>query len=191
MVYGVFRNTIWYLAVSMTDFTTLDYLQHGTPRQQHAFITLQQHQVFEILRPFYPILVGTIPINIDLPTSDLDIICCFTDKEIFKNTLNTAFGKSHGFVMTEFSSKAIDTIVVNFEVADFPIEIFAQPIPTTQQYGYRHMIIEHRLLIEKGEDFRQQIITLKRNGYKTEPAFAHLLGLIGDPYEVLLQLDVA
>jgi hypothetical protein len=50
------------------------------------------------------------------------------------------------------------------------------------------MIIEHRVLIEKGEKFRQEIIKLKRQGLKTEPAFAKLLGLDGNPYEALLKL---
>lgn len=49
------------------------------------------------------------------------------------------------------------------------------------------MIIEHKILIEKGEDFRLQVIQLKEQGYKTEPAFAHLLDLSGDPYDELLK----
>jgi len=50
------------------------------------------------------------------------------------------------------------------------------------------MIIEYRILLEKGEDFRKQLIELKRQGLKTEPAFALLLGLEGNPYTELLSL---
>jgi len=50
------------------------------------------------------------------------------------------------------------------------------------------MLIEHKLLSTKGEKFRQDIIDLKNQGYKTEPAFAKLLGLGGDAYEELLKL---
>lgn len=171
------------------DFTTLAYLKAGTPRQRHAYEVLSHEGIFNTLNAFDPILVGTIPISLDLSTSDLDIICCFTDKEFFRTILTEGFAKKHGFVVKEFSSKGIDTVVASFEAADFCIEIFAQAVPTRQQYGYRHMVIEHRLLIEKGETFRQQILTLKRKGYKTEPAFAHLLGLAGDPYEALLELE--
>ncbi len=34
----------------------------------------------------------------------------------------------------------------------------------------------------KSKAFRQEIIALKKQGYKTEPAFAMALGLKGDPY---------
>jgi hypothetical protein len=53
------------------------------------------------------------------------------------------------------------------------------------------MLIEHSLLTEKGEHFRQEIIKLKRQGLKTEPAFAKLLGLDGDPYKAILKLGLA
>lgn len=36
---------------------------------------MSQYQIMEILQEFDPILVGTFPINIDIETSDLDIIC--------------------------------------------------------------------------------------------------------------------
>ncbi len=54
--------------------------------------------------------------------------------------------------------------------------------------AYRHMIIEYRILLEKGEAFRQSIVELKRQGMQTEPAFALLLGLKGDPYTELLNV---
>jgi hypothetical protein len=48
------------------------------------------------------------------------------------------------------------------------------------------MITEFRILQLRGEEFRHDIIALKKSGLKTEPAFASLLGLSGDPYEALL-----
>ncbi len=48
------------------------------------------------------------------------------------------------------------------------------------------MIIEHEILNRRGESFRQQIIDLKRQGYKTEPAFGIAFGLVENPYEELL-----
>ncbi len=51
------------------------------------------------------------------------------------------------------------------------------------------MITEHAILKEKGKNFKQEIIKLKASGLKTEPAFAKLLGIEGDPYEELLKLN--
>ena len=45
------------------------------------------------------------------------------------------------------------------------------------------MIVEYKLLKRLGETARQGIIELKRSGYKTEPAFAKLLRITGDPYD--------
>ena len=47
------------------------------------------------------------------------------------------------------------------------------------------MVIEGRLLDLAGESFRHNVIELEQSGLKTEPAFARLLGLNGDPYEAL------
>jgi len=52
------------------------------------------------------------------------------------------------------------------------------------------MIIEYEILKTKGENFRLEIIKLKQNGYKTEPAFAFLLGLNGDSYSELLKYQI-
>jgi hypothetical protein len=49
------------------------------------------------------------------------------------------------------------------------------------------MIIEHHLLV-KIPQVREEIIRLKEKGIKTEPAFAQIFGLVGDPYDELLAL---
>lgn len=58
--------------------------------------------------------------------------------------------------------------------------------------GFRHMVVEQRILsIPDGENadrIRNRIRQMKRSGWKTEPAFAAVLGLEGDPYALLLEL---
>ncbi len=56
--------------------------------------------------------------------------------------------------------------------------------------AYRHMIKEYEILKMYGEEFRKQIIQLKRQGLKTEPAFGVLLGLKNDPYIELLNYQI-
>jgi hypothetical protein len=56
-------------------FDTIDYLKTGNARQQRAYDVLTNHRILAQLAPFSPVLVGTIPINIDIESSDLDVIC--------------------------------------------------------------------------------------------------------------------
>ncbi len=169
------------------DFHSIEHLRTGTVRQQNAYDVLNKHSVFYKLKEFSPILVGSIPINIDIKTSDLDIICCWKNKYQFASTLTMCFGHERGFALSEKIIRNEEVIIARFSTNSFNIEIFGQDKPTYLQNGYLHMIIEHKILIEKGEDFRLQVIQLKEQGYKTEPAFAHLLNLSGDPYDELLK----
>lgn len=172
-----------------TDFKSIDYLKNGTKRQQLAYAILTNSQLLSSLKQYDPILVGTIPINIDIEGSDLDIICYFTDKQDFINTLNYIFKTEKNFNITEQQNQDTISIVANFVMGDFGIEIFGQNIPTKQQFAYQHMIIEHKIITKRGEQFRQQIIKLKQQGYKTEPAFGIALGLEGNPYTELLNFE--
>ncbi len=168
------------------NFIDITYLKSGNKKQRKAYSTLTENNILLKLTEFSPIVVGTIPINIDIETSDIDIICYFTNKEHFTSTLNASFEKEKGFHVYE---KEDGSIVANFNINEFEIEVFGQNIPSKQQFAYRHMLIEYQLLNEKGEEFRKQIINLKKQGYKTEPAFAMLLNIEGNPYTELLKYE--
>lgn len=169
-----------------TNFLEISYLKTGNERQKKAHRVLTENNILGKLTRFAPIVVGTIPINIDIANSDLDIICYVKDKEEFLSILQIQFQKEKGFIISQ--NPVFNSIKANFFIQDFEIEIFGQDIPTRQQNAYRHMLIEHDLLLKKGEQFRLQIIELKNKGFKTEPAFAKLLGLQGNVYEELLNL---
>lgn len=171
------------------DFEHLDYLMEGNDRQKMAYRVLTHHNIFKKLEHFDPVLAGTIPIQVDIEESDLDIICCFADPEDFCTKIMAAFGHQKNFKLNELPYTIKPAVVANFELENFAIEIFGQNVPTKQQFAYRHLMVEHRLLQKHGEAFRQQIIRLKKQGYKTEPAFAVALGLSGDPYLALLAFE--
>ncbi|WP_207533237.1 DUF4269 domain-containing protein [Desertivirga arenae] len=171
------------------NFENIDYLQFGTARQRKADSVLVNNNVFSKLKRFDPILAGTIPINIDIENSDLDIICYFLDKQEFQETIVDNFGTEKNFIIRERLISGTLSIVANCFIEEFEIEIFGQNIPTKQQFAYRHLVVEHNLLMKHGDKLRQQIIELKRQGYKTEPAFALALGLTGDPYIELLKFE--
>ena len=114
----------------MIDFTKLDYLKVGNDRQRRAYEVLTKYKIFEVLDYYSPILAGTIPIEIDVEGSDLDIICeldfrfeeFFLDDIIWSKMIpnNVDLKADYLYVNDEKS------LVINFKLEDFPIEIFAQ-----------------------------------------------------------------
>jgi hypothetical protein len=176
--------------LSMQDikFLNIDYLYQGTEKQRQAALVMDDLRLFAHLAPYDPILVGTIPIGIDIPGSDLDIACRVTDFAAFEQTIHEVFGHLPDLSVDSRNVNGMDRIVVRFRYKGWMFEIFGQPVPTKQQNGYRHMVVEYRLLQLIGEAGRERIIELKQAGIKTEPAFAELLGIPGDPYAALLDM---
>lgn len=170
----------------MIDFTKIDYLKNGNERQKRAYEVLTRYHIFEKLKNYSPILAGTIPIEIDIEDSDLDIICEAKDFTEFEKALSEMFSE-FDLKIEKIKVNNEQAIVLNFKLEEFPIEIFGQNKPATEQNAYQHMIAEYKILQEKGENFKQKIIKLKKQGIKTEPAFGILLNL-ENPYEDLLKL---
>lgn len=79
------------------------------------------------------------------------------------------------------------TVVANFQYGGFEFELFGQPRAVEQQNAYLHMIVEHHLLMTIPH-IKTEIIRLKEQGMKSEPAFAQVLGLVGNPYDELIIL---
>lgn len=165
----------------------ISYLSIGNEIQKKAYTAIKTLRIIEILEKFDPILVGTIPININTDKSDLDIICHFADFQNFTDYLFKHFGQCQGFKIENKNSEKGIIIISNFYFMNFEFEIYATTSPSHIQNGYRHMLIEDRILNILGEDFRLKVVALKEKGIKTEPAFAKLLKLEGNPYEELLK----
>ena len=169
------------------DWTNIEYLLNGNVKQQQSYNILMNANIFCILKEYSPILVGTIPLEIDIEKSDLDIICEVHNFYEFEKLIKNSFQKYENFNINKINEN--QAIVANFFIKEFEIEIYGQAIPTKEQYGYRHMIIEDKILKLGGNKLKKEIINLKRNGMKTEPAFTKYLNLNGNPYEELLKLE--
>jgi hypothetical protein len=167
----------------------ISYLRAGNERQRRAFRAMHSLDILHILSEHTPVLVGTIPIAIDVEDSDLDIVCEAQDLGIFEDRVTQSFGEHEGFRVRKKLIKGVSSVVASFNHAGFRIEVFGQPQPVTEQHAYRHMVVEARLLALGGEAARREVQRLKRAGLKTEPAFASYFQLAGDPYEVLLELS--
>ncbi|WP_426480549.1 DUF4269 domain-containing protein [Chryseobacterium sp. R2ACT005] len=172
----------------MLDFTGIDYLKSGNERQKRAYEVLEKYQIFEKLKNYSPILAGTVPIEIDIEGSDLDLIfeIDLRFEEDFLNDLMVSRFIPYDVDVEHPIVNGEKCITLNFVLEGFPIEIFGQNKPTKKQNAYLHMVAEYKILKEKGEEFKQKIIELKKQGIKTEPAFGMLLGL-ENPYEDLLK----
>ncbi len=174
----------------MIDFRDIAYLRDGNARQRAAYQALHALGVIERLADYGPVLAGTVPLNVDVAGSDLDILCEVHDFARFDADLTAAFGHCEGFRVTEPRSRMGGvSMTASFDHGGFIIEPFGQPLPAERQSAYRHMVVEARLLALGGAAFRRRIVALKRSGVKTEPAFAQCLGLDGDPYLALLDLE--
>jgi hypothetical protein len=170
-----------------TDFTDISYLAEGNPRQRHCHQVLTRTRVMEILEPFGAVLAGTIPLGIDIPSSDLDVICQVRNFDEFTRLARDNFGQYEDFNIRYLDR---DRVVFGFFEDDEEIEIYGSATPPLETNGFRHMVVEARLLNILGAQFAEKVRALKQQGMKTEPAFAWLLGLAGDPYQAVRNLEV-
>lgn len=175
----------------MRDWHNPAYLQRGPERQQQVYATWQALAIGVVLRAYDPVLTGTIPLGIELPTSDLDIICEVAEpaQASFAQLIRAHYGQLPGFQLWRGLVRGRQSVVASFAHAGQAVELFGQALPTRQQHAYRHLLIEHAVLEAGGEPWRAAVRALKQQGLKTEPAFAQLLGLPpGDSYLALLAL---
>ncbi|GAA4390779.1 DUF4269 domain-containing protein [Hymenobacter koreensis] len=175
----------------MRNWEDIGYLQIGTSRQRQAHAAFERLGILATLNAFGPVLAGTIPLNIDLPSSDLDLICEVPQLALadFQLLLRQHYGHLPRFSLQETMVRGCPSVVGGFEAEGFAWEVFGQPQPTRAQHAVRHLLVEYAVLEAGGEAWRQAVLTLKRQGLKTEPAFAQLLQLPGDPYAALLTLE--
>jgi hypothetical protein len=160
-------------------------------RQQELFRFLTQSGTLAGLRSFHPFVAGTIPLGIDVPGSDVDIICEAQDLDEFEAIALTvlADGGAIRLQARRKSVRGIPTAIIRGKVTNWALEIFGQDVPVRRQYAVRHLLVERRILALGGPEVRRRIMSLRSAGRKTESAFAGLLRLPGDPYEAVLTLE--
>ncbi|WP_076570666.1 DUF4269 domain-containing protein [Salimicrobium salexigens] len=161
-------------------------MKKGNKKQKDAYHTIKELCIFDELSIYNPVLCGTIPIGIDLDNSDLDIVMDVKDLKLFEKRLDDLYGNKPGFTMKRIIIRNREVIKANFLSNNFEVELFGQDQSTYCQNAYLHMVIEYELL-KDNPSLKGKVIELKKQGYKTEPAFCELFGITGDPYESLVQ----
>ncbi|RPF53172.1 DUF4269 domain-containing protein [Aquisalibacillus elongatus] len=168
---------------------TFEQLKYGTNNQQKAYDSIKKLGIFEGLSEYTPVLCGTIPIDVDIEDSDLDLILEVHDFEEFKLLVTSLYSEMPGFTIAEKQIRGESIIKCNFIYEGFEFELFAQATPVKKQYAYLHMVVEYHILKRKPY-LKEQIKQWKRDGYKTEPAFCKALDLNGDSYESLIDYGI-
>lgn len=124
------------------DFTNISYLKEGNQRQQEAYKALTELLIFDELDVYSPVLTGTIPIGIDIPESDLDIVCQCSDHGEFTNKLTLLYADKDQFDVRVNTWNGLKSTIVSFWFGGFEIEVFGQDCPSQKQNAYKHMLIE-------------------------------------------------
>lgn len=166
-----------------------EQMKTGNIQQQKAYSTIYELKIFDELHVYNPVLCGTIPIDINIKGSDLDIIMEVRDLDIFAKELQTLYADKESFSLKRKMIRGKEVVKANFTFRDFEFELFGQDQLVHKQFAYLHMKIEYELL-QRNPGLREKVISLKKQGYKTEPAFCKLLNIGGDPYEGLILFGV-
>lgn len=148
---------------------------------------IRQADIAAVLDGLHWEVAGTLPLGIAMPASDIDIVCAAFDPGEFARRLWCGFAHCEDFCLRQWAGPP-HAIIASFRHAGWPFEVFGMACPLEAQAGWRHFRVEQRLLALGGEAFRARVMAARRGGLKTEPAFAAVLGLAGDPYEALLAL---
>jgi hypothetical protein len=141
----------------------------------------------ELLKGLPWSFAGTPPLGIDIPGSDIDVICSVSDLGAFAQRIWGSCSERAGFRMWQWAD-GDKNVVATFEAKGWRFELFATLHPLATQVAVRHVEIEARLLIRGGKQFKTAVQAARLGGLKTEPAFAAVLGLEGNPYQALLDL---
>lgn len=149
---------------------------------------LRISRALAILAEFDPRVAGTLPLGLAMPDSDIDVICHVTDPERFVATIWREFATYPQFSMRQWRQDG-RPIIASFVAHGWPIEIFGQELPVDRQTAWRHFSVEKRLLAFGGDDLRNAVIANRQSGAKTEAAFATALGIGGDPYQAMLDVE--
>ena len=174
----------------LPNWRNLDYLQNGNVRQRQVYHLLNKTRLMDRLLPYDAALVSTVCVGWDLPDSDLDIIVNAdrADNSRLGDRLKQEFSHYADFSISRWDNQPWP-VICRFSLPWEKIELFAYPTPLEQQAAWRHLTQMQRLANLLGKAFSQKVKELKKAGSKTEPAIAKLLGLAGEPFQAVLDLE--
>lgn len=106
----------------------IDYLLHGNATQQHAYHTLQELRMLTVLQEYSPVLVGTVPIDIHIDDSDLNIICEAYHFTEFQAIVDHHFHRMSDYRYTSKLVEGTPRAVCTFHYNDWLIQLLDKTI---------------------------------------------------------------
>lgn len=155
-------------------------------RNQKVWDALISSEILTSLSQWHPFVAGTFPLGVEAEDSDLDILLTLKNTEALKEKLQPLLNRSTEVSWKENTEKLIS---LSFTYLGIKFDLYAEPTLSYHQMAARHFRVEEKILEDGNAQLREKIISLRKAGLKTEPAFAQALGLKGDPYEALLNYE--
>jgi Domain of unknown function (DUF4269) len=152
-------------------------------------IVIQELDLLARLSEFDPKLIGTPPLGLAVPGSDIDVACSSDSLDAFVVATVARFGTEFKFQSRTVRWVTPHAALVTFQRSGWTVELFCQTVPTERQVGVRHFLVEQRLL-ELEPSLGQAVRARKQAGLSTEAAFARSLRLSEpDPFKAILDLE--
>ena len=133
-------------------------------------------------------VIGTIPLDLAVDGSDLDIAFHTTDLNAAAVAFRSRWRHHPGFSLRHGQTQGAPSLTVRLSFQGLPVAVLASPLPLHTQHGARHFRIEADLLGLLGPTFHSRVRQLRDGGQETASAFACALSLHGDPHEAILRL---
>lgn len=137
------------------------------------------------LNAYSPEVVSTIFVCLDTKESDIDIVCTYQEQDAFVDEFNSAYSSFTAYSLRLHRGH----VVGQFRCNHFMFEVYASETPVYLQAGYRHYQVMKRLVKIGGNGFIDKVRQLKESGFKTEPAICRVMGISGEPYVAVLELE--
>jgi len=154
-------------------------------KNENVYQALLESKLLENLEDFDPLVAGTFPLHLHHSQSDIDLLVGCDD-------LRKMFDCAHQSCLhfDLFEAKLEERyFTINFTFQNVAFEIYGEQRPSVSQNAFVHFQIQEKLLKVGSSIFREKIVERRKLGDKTEPAFANVLELEGDPYVSLLELS--